>query len=45
VATIISQRRLDLSNILVYSSEQVIVSRTKNSVTDRNVEYKYLCGV
>jgi len=42
---VIKQRRFDISDILVYTGEQVIVSRTKNSATDRNVDYKYLCGV
>jgi hypothetical protein len=45
VGTIIKQRRIDISDILVYTSEQVIVTRTKNSVTDRDVVYEYGCGV
>jgi len=45
VDTIIKQRRLDFSDIFVYTAEQVIVSLTRNSGTDRNVDYKYLCGV
>ena len=42
---IIKQRRIDISDILVYTGEQVIVELTKNSVTDRDVPYKYICGV
>ncbi|MCW3140572.1 MAG: hypothetical protein N2V72_00105 [Methanophagales archaeon] len=43
--SIIKQRRIDISDILVYNNEQVVVSRTKNSATDRDVEYKYVCGI
>jgi len=42
---VIKQRRIDISDILVYNNEQVVVSRTKNSATDRDVEYKYVCGI
>lgn len=42
---IIKQRRIDISDILVYTGEQVIVELTKNNVTDRDVLYNYICGV
>jgi len=42
---VIKQRRIDISDILVYTGEQVLLNYTKNSVTDRNVVYKYSCGV
>lgn len=41
----IKQRKIDISNILVFTTEQVLLSLTKNSATDRDVAYKYLCGV
>ena len=37
-------RRIDISDILIFTGEDVIVSRTKNSTTDRDVLYQYLCG-
>jgi len=43
--SVIKERRINIPNILVYYNEQVVVSRTKNSVTDRDVEYKFVCGV
>lgn len=43
--SVIKQRRIDISDVLVYTGEQVIVELTKNSVTNRNVVYKYICGV
>ena len=41
----IKVRRIDISGILVYTGEQVMLNYTKSSVTDRNVAYKYICGV
>ncbi|MHC1623457.1 MAG: hypothetical protein ACXQTR_02560 [Candidatus Methanospirareceae archaeon] len=43
--SIIKVRRIDISDILCFTGEQILVSRTKNSATDRNVDYRYLCGV
>ena len=43
--SVIKQRRIDISNILVYGSEQVIVSLKRNAGVDDTVDYKYLCGV
>ena len=43
--SVIKQRRIDISDVLVYTGEQVVVELTKNSATDRNVVYKYICGV
>ena len=37
--------RIDISDILVYTGEQVLVNYTKTSTTDRNVPYEYICGV
>ena len=45
VGSVIKQRRIDISNILVYNSEQVIVSLKRNAGVDDTVDYKYLCGV
>ena len=45
IGAIIKQRRIDISDILVYTGEQVVVELTKNSATDRNVPYNYVCGV
>ena len=44
LGSIIKQRRIDISDILCFTSEQVIVELTKNGMTDRNVAYNYLCG-
>jgi len=41
----IKQRRIDISDILVYTGEQVLLNYTKNGATDRNVAYEYVCGV
>jgi hypothetical protein len=41
----IRQRRIDISGILVYTGEQVLMNCTKNGATDRNVDYEYTCGV
>ena len=41
----IKVRRIDISGILVYTGEQVLLNYTKNGATDRNVAYKYICGV
>jgi len=43
--TIIKQRIIDISDILVCSAKRVIISRTKNSITDRDVPYEFMCGV
>lgn len=40
----IKQRRIDISGILVYTGEQVLLNHTKNGATDRNVSYSYICG-
>lgn len=40
----IKVRRIDISDIMVYTGEQVLLDYTKNSATDRNVAYKYVCG-
>lgn len=45
VSIVIKQRRIDISNITVHASEQVVITLTKNSATDRDVAYKYSCGV
>jgi len=45
VGSVIKQRRIDISNILVYTGEQVIVSLKRNAGADDTVDYKYLCGV
>jgi len=45
LGSIIKQRKIDISNILCFSSEQMIVELTKNGATDRDVAYKYICGV
>ena len=42
---VIKQRRIDISGILVYGGEQVLLNYTKNGATDRNVAYEYVCGV
>ena len=42
---VIKQRRIDISGILVYTGEQVLLNYTKNGATDRNVAYKYTGGV
>jgi hypothetical protein len=39
------QRRIDISDITVYTGEQVLLNYTKNSATDRNIFYRYVCGV
>ena len=41
----IKVRRIDISGILVYTGEQVLLDYTKSSGADRNVAYKYICGV
>ena len=41
----VKQRRIDISNIMVYTGEQVLLNYTKNSATDRNILYRYVCGV
>jgi hypothetical protein len=41
----IKVRRIDISGILVSAGEQVLLDYSKNSATDRNVAYKYICGV
>ena len=46
VGAIIKQRKIDISNILVYTGEQVIIANTKNDAGgDLAIPYKYLCGV
>lgn len=45
VGTVIKQRRIDISNILVFTGEQVIASLKRNAGADDTVAYKYLCGV
>lgn len=45
VATLIKQKRIDISNILVYTGEQVIIANTKNVGGDLAIPYNYLCGV
>lgn len=42
---VVKQRRIDISGVLVYTGEQVRLNYTKTSVNDRNVAYKYICGV
>ena len=42
---VVKQRRIDISDIMVYTGEQVLLNYTKSSVTDRNVLYRYVCGV
>jgi hypothetical protein len=42
---VVKQRRIDISDIMVYTGEQVLLNYTKNGATDRNVLYKYVCGV
>ena len=44
LGSVIKQRRIDISDILCFTSEQVIVELTKNGAADRDVAYKYLCG-
>lgn len=43
--SVVKQRKIDISDILVYTDEQVLVEYTKNGATDRDVPYKYICGV
>jgi len=43
--SVVKQRKIDISDILVYESEQLIVELTKNGATDRDVVYKYTYGV
>lgn len=46
VGAIIKQRKIDISNILVYTGEQVIIGNTKNDVGGNlAIPYKYICGV
>ena len=45
VGSVIKARRIDISNILVFTGEQVIVSLKRNAGVDNTVAYKYLCGV
>lgn len=45
IGAVVKQRKIDISNILVYTGEQVLLNYTKNGATDRNVTYKYICGV
>lgn len=45
IGAVVKQRKIDISNILVYTGEQVLLNYTKNGATDRNVTYKYVCGV
>lgn len=44
-ASVVKVERIDVSDIMVYTGEQVVVSRIKNSATDREVPYKYAGGV
>lgn len=44
LGSVIKQRRIDISDILCFTSEQIIVELTKNGAADRDVAYKYLCG-
>ena len=43
--SIVKERKIDISSILVNTGEQVIVQYTKNGAISRDVLYKYLCGV
>ena len=45
VGAIIKERRIDISNILVYTGEQVIVSLKRNAGADDTVSYKWITGV
>lgn len=45
IGAVVKQRRIDISDIMVYAGEQVLLDYTKNSVVDRNVLYRYVCGV
>jgi len=38
-------RRIDISDVMVYTGEQVLLNYTKNGATDRNILYRYMCGV
>lgn len=38
-------RRIDVSGIMVYTGEQVLLNYTKSSAVDRDVLYRYICGV
>ena len=44
LGSVIKQRRIDISDVLCFTSEQVIVELTRNGAADRDVAYKYLCG-
>ena len=41
VGFVIEQRRLNITDITVLANEQMIITRTKNGSTDRNVPYAY----
>ena len=41
----VKARRIDISDILVYIGEQVLLNYTKTSADSRDVPYKYTCGV
>jgi len=45
VGTVIKERRIDISDILVFTNEQIIVSLKRNAGADDIVGYKYICGV
>ena len=45
VGSVIKTRRIDISNILVFTGEQVIVSLKRNAGADDTVSYKWICGV
>ena len=42
VGFVIEQRRLNIMDITVLANEQMIITRTKNGSTDRNVPYAYV---
>jgi hypothetical protein len=42
---VVKQRRIDISDIMVYTGEQVLLDYTKNGAADRNVLYNYVCRV
>jgi len=45
VSAVIKERKIDISNILVFTSEQVLVERTKNAGVDNAIPYQWICGV
>ena len=42
---VVKQRRIDISGIMIYTGEQVLLEYTNGGGDSRDVLYKYVCGV